>query len=103
MNIVDIAKATVPEAKHEVVGIRPGEKLHEQMIGSEDALYTYQYDEHYKILPAIHNWSEDPMRIGSGIKVDPTFTYSSDNNSDWMSVEQLQSWIRLNHEHVGKI
>ena len=103
MNIVDIAKATVPEAKHEVVGIRPGEKLHEQMIGSEDALYTYQYDEHYKILPAIHNWSEDPMRIGSGIKVDPTFTYSSDNNADWMSVEQLQSWIRLNHEHVGKI
>ena len=103
MNIVDIAKATVPEAKHEVVGIRPGEKLHEQMIGSEDALYTYQYDEHYKILPAIHNWSEDPMRIGSGVKVDPTFTYSSDNNADWMSVEQLQSWIRLNHEHVGKI
>lgn len=47
-------------AKHEIVGIRPGERLHEQMIGTEDALYTYEYFEHFKILSAIHNWDNDP-------------------------------------------
>lgn len=103
MNIVDIAKAALPEAKHEVVGIRPGEKLHEQMIGAEDALHTFEYPEHFKILPAIHNWSEDPERIGLGKKVSPDFTYSSDNNSDWMSVTQLQAWINQHRDKVGKI
>lgn len=103
MNIMDIAKATVPYAKHEIVGIRPGEKLHEQMVGYEDALYTYEYPEHYKILPAIHDWSEDPNRINDGKKVAQDFTYSSDNNTEWMSVEELQAWIKLHHGKVGKI
>lgn len=103
MNIVDIARAAVPSAKHEIVGIRPGEKLHEQMIGSEDALHTYEYPEHYKILPAIHNWSVDPERIGLGNKVSPEFTYCSDNNLEWMSVEALQAWITQHRDKVGKI
>ena len=103
MNIVDIAKACVPEADHEIIGIRPGEKLHEQMIGSEDALYTYEYPEHYKILPAIHNWSADPERIGAGKQVAPDFTYSSDNNKEWMSVDQLSEWIASNRHKLGKI
>ena len=103
MNIVDIAKASVPDAQHDIVGIRPGEKLHEQMIGSEDALHTFEYPEHYKILPAIHNWSADPERIGMGRKVSAEFTYSSDKNSEWMSVEQLQTWIQQNRDKVGKI
>ena len=59
MKLTDIARAIAPEAQTEVVGIRPGEKLHEQMISEEDAHYTYEYDEYYKILPAIHSWSED--------------------------------------------
>jgi UDP-N-acetylglucosamine 4,6-dehydratase (inverting) len=103
MNIIDIAKASAPNAKLEIVGIRPGEKLHEQMVGYEDALYTYEYPEHYKILPAIHDWSEDPKRINGGNKVAPDFTYSSDNNSEWMSIEALQAWISQHHEKVGKI
>ncbi|NOU40027.1 MAG: UDP-N-acetylglucosamine 4,6-dehydratase (inverting) [Methylotenera sp.] len=103
MNIVDIAKASVPNASHEIVGIRPGEKLHEQMIGSEDALYTYEYPEHYKILPAIHNWNDDPNRINGGKKVAPDFIYSSDNNPEWMSVEFLQAWINQYRDKVGKI
>ncbi len=103
MNIVDIAKAAVPEATHEIVGIRPGEKLHEQMIGEEDALYTYEYPEHFKILPAIHGWCDDPARINSGIKVAPDFTYTSSNNKEWMSLNQLQMWIQQNREQVGKI
>ncbi|CAN4272221.1 COG1086 Predicted nucleoside-diphosphate sugar epimerases [Methylophilaceae bacterium] len=103
MNIVDIAKASVPNSSHQVVGIRPGEKLHEQMIGYEDALYTYEYHEHYKILPAIHNWCEDPERINGGKKVAPDFTYSSDNNTEWMSIEFLQTWINQYRDKVGKI
>lgn len=103
MNIVDIAKASVPNAKHDIVGIRPGEKLHEQMIGVEDAFYTYAYPEYYKILPAINKWSEDPARIGTGKKVAPEFTYSSDNNTEWMSVADLQAWISQHLDSVGKI
>jgi UDP-N-acetylglucosamine 4,6-dehydratase (inverting) len=101
MKITDIAKAVAHEARHEFVGIRPGEKLHEQMIGHEDALHTYEYADYYKILPAIHNWSLDPKRINDGHKVDADFTYSSDNNPEWMSVEALRHWIDENNRKVG--
>ena len=87
MNICEIARAVAPDARQEVIGIRPGEKLHEQMIGLEDAPHTYEYPDHYKILPAIHGWSEDPGRISDGVKVAADFTYSSDNNRDWMSID----------------
>ncbi len=103
MNIIDIARAAVPNATHEIVGIRPGEKLHEQMIAFEDAPHTYEYPEHYKILPAIHNWSEDPERINGGQKVALDFTYSSDNNTEWMSITALQNWLTQNISKVGKI
>lgn len=103
MKVTDVARACVPSAKHEIVGIRPGEKLHEQMIGTEDALHTYEYPEHFKILPAIHDWSNDPYRIKDGVKVDESFNYSSDNNPEWMSVESLQGWIKQNQEKIGKL
>ena len=103
MNIVDIAKAVAPDARHEIVGIRPGEKLHEQMIGTEDSLYTYEYPDHFKILPAIHNWSQDPKRIRGGTKVNSDFIYSSDNNLEWMTVSALNAWIKKNLDIVGKI
>ncbi len=103
MKVTDIARAVAPEARHEVVGIRPGEKLHEQMIGEEDALYTYEYQDYYKILPAIHSWCNDPARINGGVRVDPDFTYSSSNNKEWMTVEQLRTWITQNAGMVGKI
>jgi FlaA1/EpsC-like NDP-sugar epimerase len=103
MKMTDVALATVPSATHDIVGIRPGEKLHEQMIGLEDAAHTYEYPEYYKILPAIHDWSLDPARINGGTLVAPDFTYSSDNNSEWMSIGDLQSWIEQNLERIGKI
>ena len=80
MGILDIAKTVAPDASHEIIGIRPGEKLHEQMIGTEDAPHTYEYDQHYKILPAINGWSKDQKRIGNGRKVPKNFSYTSDNN-----------------------
>ena len=103
MKITDIALAVDGKAKHEEVGIRPGEKLHEQMIGIEDALYTYEYPDHFKILPSINAWSDDPERVGTGIKVDPDFTYCSDNNKEWMEISQLKEWIELNHNKIGTI
>lgn len=103
MKMTDLALAVAPKAKQEIVGIRPGEKLHEQMIGEEDALHTYEYTEYFKILPAINQWSSDPDRINGGVKVPNDFIYSSDNNSEWMSVETLRKWIDHNHDKVGKI
>jgi UDP-N-acetylglucosamine 4,6-dehydratase (inverting) len=103
MKMTDVALATAPAASHNIVGIRPGEKLHEQMIGPEDAPHTYEYPGHYKVLPAIHNWSHDPARINGGALVAPDFTYCSDNNKEWMSIAGLQSWIEQNHEHIGRI
>lgn len=103
MKVTDVALAAVPEAKHEIVGIRPGEKLHEQMISAEDALYTYEYPDHFKILPVINNWSSDPARIKDGKKVAENFVYASDNNKEWMSVSGLQGWIAANREKIGNI
>ena len=103
IKLTDIAKAVAPEAVLDTVGIRPGEKLHEQMISGEDAPYTYEYPEHFKILPAIHNWCDDPRRIRDGRKASPDFTYCSDNNTEWMAIETLRDWIAANSAKIGKI
>jgi len=103
MNITEIANAVVPGARHEIVGIRPGEKLHEQMIGFEDAPHTYNYADYFKILPAIHQWSDDPARINNGTKVAADFVYRSDSNPDWMSIDALREWVERNREKIGKI
>lgn len=101
MSILDIARAVAPEAEHKIIGIRPGEKIHEQMIGLEDAPYTYAYPDHFKILPMIHDWSSDPLRIKGGVKVAPDFVYTSDNNTEWMPVQALQGWIAANRAKIG--
>jgi len=103
MKVTDIALAVNNKCKQEFVGIRPGEKLHEQMIGSEDAQYTYEYPDHFKILPSINNWSKDLNRIGSGVKVKSDFIYRSDTNKDWMDVSQLKDWIENNNNKIGNI
>ena len=103
MTMPDLATAVCPTAEQKVIGIRPGEKLHEQMISSEDSLYTYEYPQHYKILPAINGWDETPERIKDGKKVPEGFVYASDNNNDWMTIEQLQTWIKTNIDKIGNI
>ena len=103
MKITDIANAVDVNAKHEIVGIRPGEKIHEEMISSGDAPYTYEYENHFKILPSIHDWYKDEKRINGGKKVDPNFTYRSDNNKVWMDVNMLKTWIESNNKNIGKI
>ncbi len=103
MKVTEIANTIAPDAKQEIIGIRPGEKLHEQMIGEEDAASTYEYDGYYKILPVINDWNDDPMRIKDGKKVDPNFTYNSSSNTEWMSNDELKLWIESNSEKLGKI
>jgi UDP-N-acetylglucosamine 4,6-dehydratase/5-epimerase len=103
MKVTDVALAVDKNAKQEEIGIRPGEKLHEQMIGLEDAYYTYEYPDYFKILPSINKWGDDPERIGNGVKVDPKFIYSSDSNSEWMEIKTLQDWIEKNKHKIGNI
>ena len=103
MKLIEIAKVISPNSKHEIIGIRPGEKLHEQMISSEDSYSTFEYSEYYKILPQINNWEKDDSRIKNGIKVPEGFNYSSDNNTDWMTKSELSDWITQNKNKIGKI
>ncbi len=103
MRVTDIAHAVTPGVPHRMVGIRPGEKLHEQMIGPEDAPHTFEYPSYFKILPAIHEWSSDPERIRDGRKVADNFVYASDSNTDWLSIEALQSWIEANRTKIGHV
>jgi UDP-N-acetylglucosamine 4,6-dehydratase (inverting) len=101
MKVIDLANVVAPKARHEIVGIRPGEKVHEQMIGEEDSFFTYEYPEHFKILPAINNWGTCSRRIKDGTKVSEGFSYTSDNNPEWMSRTELQVWLDANHEKIG--
>ncbi|NVD37008.1 UDP-N-acetylglucosamine 4,6-dehydratase (inverting) [Marinobacter lutaoensis] len=103
MKVTDLAKTIAPEAKLEIVGIRPGEKLHEQMIGAEDSYFTYEYPEHYKILPQINNWDKDANRIKDGKKVPEGFVYASNTNTEWMSASELRAWIDANRDKIGSI
>lgn len=103
IKVIDIARIIAPKAKHKIIGIRPGEKLHEQMISAEDADYTYEYPGYYKILPQINNWAKDTKRIREGVKVPSGFVYSSDNNSEWMTDQDLQNWINENEKFIDKI
>ena len=103
MKVTELASAISPESEQKIVGIRPGEKLHEQMIGEEDAAFTYEYPEHYKILPAINNWGTSQERIKDGVRVKDGFYYTSDNNDDWMSKEDLNAWIDANADSIGKV
>ena len=103
MKVLDMAKAIAPDARIEIVGVRPGEKLHEEMISSQDAPYTYSYKDYYKILPAINGWDKDQHRIMNGKQVPEGFSYTSDNNDQWMDEANLLSWIENNRNIVGII
>ena len=94
MRVVDIAQAVAKEMQHEIIGIRPGEKLHEQMISSEDSPYTYEFKDYYKILSNINRWHLDPERIKNGIKVADDFCYRSDTNDAWMTQQELSEWVK---------
>jgi FlaA1/EpsC-like NDP-sugar epimerase len=94
MKVVEIANAISPNSKIKIIGIRPGEKLHEQMIGPEDAPHTYEYEKYFKILPTINNFDKDVNRIKNGIRVNDKFTYNSNTNKEWMPEGELRQWLQ---------
>ena len=73
------------------------------MIGVEDSHFTYEYPEHYKILPQICTWGSMESMIKGGVLVPENFSYTSDNNKEWMTIEQLRLWIEKNREMIGSI
>lgn len=95
MNLLDIAEAVAPGVKRKIIGIRPGEKIHEQMIGKEDSDTTYSYDGFYIIYPKIHVINLKPEITRDGLLVSKNFEYSSNTNDDWMTIEQLRRILKL--------
>jgi UDP-N-acetylglucosamine 4,6-dehydratase (inverting) len=93
--ITDLAEAIAPDCRHEVVGIRPGEKVHEEMITASDSFYTADLGKYYAILPQSPAWSrEEYLKKFAGEMVPHGFTYDSGSNEDFLTVAQLRSMIR---------
>lgn len=98
--ITDVAQAIAPDCKQEIIGIRPGEKIHEEMITPSDSFYTYDLGKYYTILPATHRWSlEDYKAHFSASLVEEGFSYNSGTNTEWETVDSLKELIK---EHVAK-
>ncbi|MDT8440439.1 MAG: UDP-N-acetylglucosamine 4,6-dehydratase (inverting) [Desulfuromonadales bacterium] len=96
--ITDVARAVAPGCKTEIVGIRPGEKLHEEMVTLTDAMNTVEFDNYFVILPSMRFWCPDEFMASYGGRPCPQgFSYNSGSNTDWLTVEQLRTLIR---EHV---
>ena len=95
MVITELVKAIAPDAKIEIIGIRPGEKLHEVMISSDDAINTIEFDNYFVIQPA-HPWWDNIkyLEINGGKKVEENFTYSSERNNDWLNAKELKEIIK---------
>ena len=95
--ILDVAKAIAPDAKHEIVGIRPGEKLHEEMITETDALNSVEFEKYYVILPAIPLWDIEKFRKESNSSIGKMcefgFSYNSSTNKDFLSLDELKTLI----------
>lgn len=103
MTIAEIADAIDPEGGREIVGIRPGEKLHEQMIGVEDSVNTWDFDDHFRIVSDASSSRFQVLEELGGKKVPSGFSYKSDSNSSWMSKEALSEWIKENASNMLKI
>lgn len=92
--ITDVATAIAPECEHRIVGIRPGEKVHEEMITASDSFSTYDLGKYYAILPQTPNWNlEEFMAHFKARKVPDGFCYNSGTNTEWLSVDDLRQLI----------
>ncbi|HKR25253.1 MAG TPA: UDP-N-acetylglucosamine 4,6-dehydratase (inverting) [Allosphingosinicella sp.] len=101
--ILDVAAAVAPGARIEVVGIRPGEKLHEEMITVTDALNTVEFDDYYVILPSTPLWDQDRFMAESGArpagKVDDGFAYNSGSNDRFLSQDEIRDLVKAHVEY----
>jgi FlaA1/EpsC-like NDP-sugar epimerase len=98
--ITDVAEAIGPECKHEIIGIRPGEKIHEEMITSSDSFSTYDLGKYYAILPQVTNWNmNDYIDHFNAAKVPVGFQYNSAENTEWVGVDEIRFLIK---KHVDE-
>jgi FlaA1/EpsC-like NDP-sugar epimerase len=97
--IMDVAKAIGPECEHRIIGIRPGEKIHEEMITPSDSYNTYDLGKYYVILPTVTHWNvEEYIKAFKAQKVENGFSYTSGENKEWETVESLKELIE---KHVS--
>lgn len=96
--ILDVAEAIGPDCEKPIIGIRPGEKIHEEMITSSDSFFTYDLGKYYVILPQTPNWNIDEFVSNfNATKVEEGFSYNSNNNQEWETIEGLRKLIK---EHI---
>lgn len=101
MKIVDLARAIGPDCKIDVVGIRPGEKLHEALVPEDDARHTLEYPDHFVVLPTPHEWAPNSQVMKNGGRpCQEGFSYTSDANSEWLSVDELRAMVGLAQEQA---
>lgn len=91
ISMEDFAKIIAPECQIEDIGIRPGEKMHEVMIPTDDARHTIEYEDHYRIMPEFVNWTNESKICKKGTKLPENFCYSSDNNPEKMDADFLRN------------
>ncbi len=96
--VTDLADAIAPECEQEVVGIRPGEKIHEVLVPKDEARHTWEFEDFYVIRPSHHMWAEDDKVLyegSAGTPVDPTFEYSSDGNDTVLDIDAIRSMVSV--------
>jgi UDP-N-acetylglucosamine 4,6-dehydratase len=93
MNIMDLAKAIAPDCKYEIIGIRPGEKIHEVIITEDDARHTIEFDDYYIIEPEFKWWSAERLLSNGGMPVKEGFSYASNTNDRWLTIEDLRKLV----------
>lgn len=94
MNIMDLARAIAPKCGHKIIGIRPGEKLHEVMITKDDSRHTLEFEDYYIVEPEFHWWSNEGHIANGGKPVKEDFKYASNTNDRWLTVEELRELIK---------
>ena len=94
IKITDLASSIAPDCSLKEIGLRPGEKLHEQLISADESAFTYEFEDYFKILSPLNGWDSCKKRIKSGEKVDDGFIYTSDRNNDWLKNGSLEKWLK---------
>lgn len=92
MRVTDVASALAPDLPHRIIGIRPGEKLHECMITEDDSRTTIELSDRFVIQPAFHFWSDEHL-VNSASAVSPGFRYASDSNTEWLDAQGLRDLL----------